>query len=112
MTSFFRAVDAEPYAAAFEAALPILGVDGDLANQGLGTPAVGHVRAKTGTRAAVAPAGLGLIGARTQVGYIDAASGRQLVFSIMVQRALHRLDDLSSVIANVANLLVAIYEAY
>ena len=50
--TFLRAVDAQPYAAAFEAASPVLGVDGDLANQGLGTPAVGHVFSKTGTRAA------------------------------------------------------------
>ena len=115
MTSFFRAVDAEPYASAFEAALPILGVDGDLANQGLGTPAVGHVRAKTGTRAAVEPAGLGLMGARTQVGYIDAASGRPLVFSIMVGNVPFdpvNFDVVLQVIADVANLSVAIYEAY
>ena len=115
MTSFFRAVDAEPYASAFEAALPILGVDGDLANQGLGTPAVGHVRAKTGTRAAVEPAGLGLMGARTQVGYIDAVSGRPLVFSIMVGNVPFdpvNFDVVLQVIADVANLSVAIYEAY
>ena len=42
------------------------------------------MHAKTGTRAAVEPAGVGLINARTLVGYIDAASGRKLVFSIMV----------------------------
>ena len=115
MTSFFRAVDAEPYASAFEAALPVLGVNGDLANQGLGTPAVGHVRAKTGTRAAVEPAGLGLMGARTQVGYIDAASGRPLVFSIMVGNVPFdpvNFDVVLQVIADVANLSVAIYEAY
>jgi len=83
-TTFLRAVDAEPYAAALEDAMPILGVDGDLANQGLGTPAVGHVHSKTGTRAGVEPAGIGLANARTQIRYIDAASGRELVFSIMV----------------------------
>ena len=113
--TFLRAVDAQPYAAAFEAALPVLGVDGDLANQGLGTPAVGHVFSKTGTRAAVEPAGVGLINARTQIGYIDAASGRKLVFSIMVADVPWDPNDINTliqVITDVANLSVAIYEAY
>ena len=113
--TFLRAVDAQPYAAAFEAALPVLGVDGDLANQGLGTPAVGHVFSKTGTRAAAEPAGVGLINARTQIGYIDAASGRKLVFSIMVADVPFDPADLNTliqVITDVANLSVAIYEAY
>ena len=114
-STFLRAVDAQPYAAAFQAALPVLGVDGDLANQGLGTPAVGHVFSKTGTRAAVEPAGVGLINARTQIGYIDAASGRKLVFSIMVADVPFDPADLNTliqVITDVANLSVAIYEAY
>ena len=114
-TTFLRAVDGQPYGAAFEDALPVLGVDGDLANQGLGTPAVGHVFSKTGTRAAVEPAGVGLINARTQVGYIDAASGRKLVFSIMVADVPwdpDNIDTLIQVITDVANLTVAIYEAY
>ena len=114
-STFLRAVDAQPYAAAFQAALPVLGVDGDLANQGLGTPAVGHVFSKTGTRAAVEPAGVGLINARTQIGYIDAASGRKLVFSIMVADVPldpNNIDTLIQVITDVANLSVAIYEAY
>jgi serine-type D-Ala-D-Ala carboxypeptidase/endopeptidase (penicillin-binding protein 4) len=115
MTTFLRAVDTQPYASAFEDALSILGVDGDIANQGLGTPAVGHVRAKTGTRAAVEPAGVGLLGARTMVGYIDAASGRPLVFSIMVGNVPFNpanFDEVLQVIADVANISVAIYEAY
>jgi PBP4 family serine-type D-alanyl-D-alanine carboxypeptidase len=114
-TTFLRAVDHQPYAEDFEAALPTLGVDGDLANQGLGTPAVGHVHSKTGTRAGVEPADIGLINARTQVGYIDAASGRKLVFSIMVADVPFdptNLNTLIQVIADVANLSVAIYEAY
>jgi serine-type D-Ala-D-Ala carboxypeptidase/endopeptidase (penicillin-binding protein 4) len=93
--------------------LSILGVDGDIANDGLGTPAVGHVHAKTGTRASVEPAGLGLLNARTMVGYIDAASGRHLVFSIMMGNVAFRtLDDVLEVIVDVANISVAMYEAY
>ncbi len=114
-TTMLRAADAEPWGPAFEEAMPILGVNGDLANQGLGTPAVGHVHAKTGTRAGVEPAGIGLVNARSQVGYIDAASGRKLVFSIMMSNAPfdpNNLDTLIAIIADVANLSVAIYEAY
>jgi D-alanyl-D-alanine carboxypeptidase len=113
--TLLRAIDGEPYAEAFEAALPTLGVDGDLANQGLGTPAVGHVHSKTGTRAGVEQAGIGLMNARTQVGYIDAASGRKLVFSIMVADVPFDPADLNTllaVITDVANLSVAIFEAY
>ena len=114
-TTLLRAADAQPFGAALEDALPVLGVDGDLANQGLGTPAVGHVHSKTGTRAGVEPAGIGLVNARTQVGYIDAASGRKLVFSIMVADVPwdpDNIDTLIQVIADVANLSVAIYEAF
>jgi D-alanyl-D-alanine carboxypeptidase/D-alanyl-D-alanine-endopeptidase (penicillin-binding protein 4) len=113
LTALMRAVDSEPYAAAFEDGLPILGVNGDLANQGLGTPAVGNVHAKTGTRAGVEPAGIGLMNARTMAGYIDAASGRPLVFSIMLADVpWHSLDDIIEIIADVANISVAMYEAY
>jgi len=118
MAGFMRAVDTQPYAAPFEAALPTLGVDGDLANQGLGTGAVGNVHAKTGTRAAVAPSeqgGVGLLGARTMAGYIDAASGRKLVFAIMLGNVPFdpvSFDEVLEVIADVANLSVAMYEAY
>jgi serine-type D-Ala-D-Ala carboxypeptidase/endopeptidase (penicillin-binding protein 4) len=113
ITTFLRAVDTQPYATTFEAALPTLGVDGDLANQGLRTEAVGHVHAKTGTRAGVEPAGIGLLNARTQVGYIDAASGRRLVFTIMLENVpFPDLHDVLEVIADVANISVAMYDAY
>ncbi len=85
------------------------------AGAGVGTPAVGHVHAKTGTRAAVELAGVGLIGARPMVGYIDAASGRPLVFSIMVGNVPFdpvNFDGVLQVIADAANISVAMYEAY
>ena len=93
-------------------------MDGDLANQGLGTGAVGNVHAKTGTRAGVAPTlegGIGLLGARTMAGYIDAASGRKLAFAIMLGNVPFdpvSFDEVLEVIADVANLSVAMYEAY
>ena len=52
MSAFLRGVSKAPWAKAFEDSLPILGVDGTLGNNQAGTPAAGHVFAKTGTRAA------------------------------------------------------------
>ena len=48
-------------------------------------------------------------------GYIDAASGRKLVFSVLLGNVPFdpaNFDGVLEVIADVANLSVAIYEAY
>ena len=48
-------------------------------------------------------------------GYIDAASGRKLVFAIMLGNVPFdpvSFDEVLEVIADVANLSVAMYEAY
>ncbi|MBI3493866.1 MAG: D-alanyl-D-alanine carboxypeptidase/D-alanyl-D-alanine-endopeptidase, partial [Acidobacteria bacterium] len=57
----------------FEAALPIAGRDGTLANRMKGTPAEGNARAKTGSMANV----------RGLSGYVTTADGEPLVFSIL-----------------------------
>ena len=57
----------------FEAALPIAGRDGTLANRMKGTPAEGNARAKTGSMSNV----------RALAGYVTAASGERLVFALM-----------------------------
>lgn len=62
------------YAAAFRDALPIAGVDGTLARRMKGTPAMGNVRAKTGTIDTVA----------TLSGYVTSAAGERLVFSVLL----------------------------
>ena len=58
----------------FEASLPIAGRDGTLSNRMKGTPAEGNARAKTGSMTAV----------RGTSGYVAAADGEPLVFSILV----------------------------
>jgi len=63
-------------AEAFIASLPIAGVDGTIEKRMRGTPAEGNVRAKTG----------GLRWAATLSGYVTAADGRKLVFSLMLNR--------------------------
>jgi D-alanyl-D-alanine carboxypeptidase/D-alanyl-D-alanine-endopeptidase (penicillin-binding protein 4) len=64
----------QPWFAAWKAAQPLGGVDGTLANRFTEPPLKGHVFAKTGT----------LGESRALSGYLDAASGRQIIFSIMV----------------------------
>jgi N-acyl-D-amino-acid deacylase len=61
---------------AFLAALPIAGVDGSLRKRMKGTPAENNLRAKTGT----------LRFATSLSGYVTAASGEKLAFSLMLNR--------------------------
>ena len=58
----------------FEASLPVAGRDGTFANRMKGTAAEGNVRAKTGS----------MTGVRALSGYVTAADGEPLVFSIIV----------------------------
>jgi D-alanyl-D-alanine carboxypeptidase/D-alanyl-D-alanine-endopeptidase (penicillin-binding protein 4) len=85
MTTFLRALAGQPFGAALRAGLPVVGVDGTLATVGKGTPAAGHIQAKTGTRLAFITAHVGIAGGETHVGYMDAASGRQLVFADLLR---------------------------
>ena len=61
---------------AFMAGLPIAGVDGSLRRRMKGTVAENNVRAKTGT----------LRYATSLSGYVTAASGEKLAFSVMLNR--------------------------
>lgn len=60
--------------AAFTGALPVGGVDGTLRSRFRDTPAVGNVRAKTGT----------LSGVTSLSGYVTTRAGEPLVFAIMM----------------------------
>jgi D-alanyl-D-alanine carboxypeptidase/D-alanyl-D-alanine-endopeptidase (penicillin-binding protein 4) len=64
----------QPWFEQWKAALPVGGVDGSLASRFTDAPLKGHVFAKTGT----------LGESRALSGYLDAASGRTLIFSILV----------------------------
>jgi D-alanyl-D-alanine carboxypeptidase/D-alanyl-D-alanine-endopeptidase (penicillin-binding protein 4) len=59
---------------AWKASLPIGGVDGTLASRFKDSPLKGHIFAKTGT----------LGESRGLSGYVDCASGRQVIFSVYV----------------------------
>jgi D-alanyl-D-alanine carboxypeptidase/D-alanyl-D-alanine-endopeptidase (penicillin-binding protein 4) len=64
----------QPWGAAFRATLPVAGVDGTLTNRFKNSPLKGKLWAKTGT----------LNEAAALSGYLTAASGKVLVFSVMV----------------------------
>jgi D-alanyl-D-alanine carboxypeptidase/D-alanyl-D-alanine-endopeptidase (penicillin-binding protein 4) len=72
----------QPWFAAWKSSLPIGGEDGSLASRFAQPPLKDHVIAKTGT----------LSEARALSGYLDAASGRTVIFSIMVGNHLPGTD--------------------
>jgi serine-type D-Ala-D-Ala carboxypeptidase/endopeptidase (penicillin-binding protein 4) len=103
-----------PEAAAWQSALPILGVDGSLAQVQTHSPAAGKIFAKTGTLA-----GGDLFNGRLILptkalgGYIDARSGQRLAFAIIVTNSV--FSDLEGVFAandDVGKVAAIIQQAY
>src|SRR5262249_51207232 len=77
-----------PVAADYQAALPIMGVDGSLVATGVNTPGKGHVFAKPGTTVQPSPDGKGLeLKAQNLAGYVETKSGRKLAYAVMVNNA-------------------------
>ena len=113
-TVFLGNVTRESWGAFIRDSMAILGVDGTQAANGVGTPAAGRVRVKDGSRAAMGPGEFqGILVAKTQVGYIDAASGRQLVYAIFLNGAPFRgFDDFLAADHDVAAITAAIQGAY
>jgi PBP4 family serine-type D-alanyl-D-alanine carboxypeptidase len=88
--------------------LPILGVDGSLAEVGIGSPARGKVFSKTGTYIAD-----GKIGAQVLAGYIDARSGRRLAYALYVNDAgaISGIPDVLTVIEDEAAISTIIQQS-
>ena len=72
--SFLAYVARQPWFQQWKASLPDAGENGSLSHRFPGPPVKGHVFAKTGT----------LGESRALSGYLDAASGRTVIFSVMV----------------------------
>ena len=111
---FLAKITGEPWGAAVRNGMAVLGVDGTQATNGVGTPAAGHIQIKDGTRVAPMPGETtGVIIAKTQVGYIEAKSGRQLVYGIFLNNApFAGFDDFVAADHDVAAIGVAIQGAY
>ncbi len=112
MTTFLRNVRARSYGSALRYGLPIVGVDGTLATVEKGTPVAGKIQAKTGNL-------LGCVfthcieGAHTHVGYIEAESGRLLVFADLVANIpLGALTDIFGIDDDLGGIEAAIQQGY
>jgi D-alanyl-D-alanine carboxypeptidase/D-alanyl-D-alanine-endopeptidase (penicillin-binding protein 4) len=114
MARLYAALQDQPSGDAFRDSLAVLGTDGDLANQGAGTPAAGRIAAKTGTRGDTTPSGVGILYARTLVGYAEAASGRRIVMAVFMGGGARfvALEDLVAVLNDNTALVVAVQQAF
>lgn len=104
-----------PDAAAWRSTLPIMGVDGSLANVQPGGPATGRIFAKTGTLGAADLFNGGRVNFPTKAlgGYMDAKSGRRLAFTIVVSNAV--FDTIAGAFAandDVGNVATVIQQSY
>ncbi len=95
--ALLRAMTARPDYLAYEAALPILGRDGTLADSvSPESPARGHVRAKTGTYdVRDGLTGKAVLTSKALAGFMETASGRKLIFAFFVNDVPLRGGDAS-----------------
>jgi PBP4 family serine-type D-alanyl-D-alanine carboxypeptidase len=91
------AMDRHPHRAAYQASLPVAGVDGTLENRMRGTPAEGRVRAKTGTLTQV----------NALAGYAANADGDRFVFAIVLNHQTAGSSAGVAAIDAVVNAVVA-----
>lgn len=102
----------QPWGAAFVDALPIMGVDGSLAEVERNGASVGKVRAKTGTRATSTPTGTVLLYAKSLAGYLEAKSGRTYLLVIAVNGVpLETIEDMFRVVEDLGAIASALQQA-
>lgn len=98
LVQLMRVFAKRPDAELWRNALPIMGVDGSIAEVGKDSPARGHVYAKTGTLGdADLLNGRLRLESKALAGYIDAASGRRLAVAIVQNQAM--FDSIEGVFA-------------
>jgi serine-type D-Ala-D-Ala carboxypeptidase/endopeptidase (penicillin-binding protein 4) len=112
--ALLRFMSTRPDFAVYERSLPILGVDGTLWNDVATTsPARGKVRAKTGTL--VWQNGMNkrfFVTSKALAGYLTAKSGRQLVFSFVVNGVqIDKAADTKTIGKVLGHLCEIVYEA-
>jgi serine-type D-Ala-D-Ala carboxypeptidase/endopeptidase (penicillin-binding protein 4) len=97
LVTVLRRMAQDPRHAAFEATLPILGVDGTLERRLRGTRATGRVRAKTGSMSNV----------RALAGYVTTIAGERLAFAIVANNFKARGATIDVVVDRALDALVA-----
>ncbi|MHB1022445.1 MAG: D-alanyl-D-alanine carboxypeptidase/D-alanyl-D-alanine endopeptidase [Acidobacteriaceae bacterium] len=97
ITTLLRYAARQPWGMAYRRSLPIGGVDGTLQHRFENTPLKGRVFAKTGT----------LSEASALSGYMIAASGRTLVFSMMVDNHVPGTHDDRIAMDRILNMIAA-----
>jgi D-alanyl-D-alanine carboxypeptidase/D-alanyl-D-alanine-endopeptidase (penicillin-binding protein 4) len=92
----------------YRAALPVLSIDGSLAETGTDLPARGHVLAKTGTTVID-----GELRAAVLAGCIDAQSGRRLAFALFVNNygPITSIEDVATVVADQVAITNILYQS-
>lgn len=113
--ALLQAVAERPFGEKFRAALPILGVDGTLADMlPHESPARGNVQAKTGTLYWNNRLHDGyLLSGKALAGYATTASNRELVFAILVNNVQLESDDQTTMVGRtLAQLCEVLYDAF
>ena len=94
---WLRYLMTRPAFSAFFAALPVLGVDGSLADVAKNSPAVGFVHAKTGTLAGFDAQGNLKLFTKALAGYADTVGQRRLAYALYVNDIpISSLDDIKA----------------
>lgn len=97
-TDLLRALVDRPEASVLVTTMPVIGVDGSLSDViAPDNPAVGKVKAKTGTLVGPVNGKLGLM-TKALAGYVDAKSGRQLAFALYLNDVPSKSEEVSDAI--------------
>ncbi len=114
MVKFLAYTYRQDFFPTIEAGLPVLGVDGSLADTQRATSAVGHVRAKTGTDMSQNPLGENsIVTAKGLAGYITTRQGHHLAFALYSGGVLGNPREIGERMSNdLGALAAAAYEEF
>lgn len=96
----------------FDESLPILGIDGSLADFGKGSTAVGKVHAKPGTGVSYNTAtGQFFLATQALAGYIEGQNGHLIEFMIAVNNGtMPKINDIFPIFEDFAQMTVVMYD--
>lgn len=113
---FLSYVARQPYYPEFRQALPIMGRDGSLAGVQVGSPAAGHVFAKTGSGGRIDPTTGQATGYKGLAGYIGLTDGRRIAFAEFMEVPIPSPEASAEVLGLAGEALgeiaTAIYESH